>query len=251
MTIQVLLVDDNALFRDGVARILEADGRFSVVGHAASAEEGVKAALKLRPDIVLMDLHMPGIGGVEAVKRIRSSRPELPIGVFTVFEADGSIQQALDAGANGYLAKDSSPTEFCDAAEALFQGRTELLRPPPPRPAAAEDYRRHSEVSMLTPREIEVLRALATGATYPVIASRLGISPKTLRNHISNLYQKLRIYDRAQAVIVAVRGGLVDVTDSTAGAGSPEPPAESNGLASTGSEMPGPGQRTPPRSPSH
>jgi DNA-binding NarL/FixJ family response regulator len=220
VTIKVLLVDDNALFRDGVARILDADGRFSVVGHASDGEDGVKAALKLRPDIVLMDLHMPGIGGVEAVKRIRASRPELPIGVFTVFEGDGSIQMALEAGANGYLAKDSSSSEFCDAAEALYEGRPELLRPPPP---VAAEPQHNGELSMLTPREIEVLRALATGATYPAIATSLGISPKTLRNHISNLYQKLRIYDRAQAVIVAVHAGLVDVTDSTSAAGGLEP----------------------------
>jgi DNA-binding NarL/FixJ family response regulator len=242
MTIRVLLVDDNALFRDGVARILEADGRFSVVGHASAGEDGVKAALKLQPDVVLMDLHMPGIGGVEAVRRIRASRPELPIGVFTVFEGDGSVQLALDAGADGYLAKDSSSSEFCDAAEALFEGRTELLRPPPPPP----DTGHNGELSMLTPREIEVLRALASGATYPAIAAGLGISPKTLRNHISNLYQKLRIYDRAQAVIVAVRAGLVDVTDSTI-AGDLEPANGPGELATNGSGLAGPGKGTPTR----
>ena len=145
MTIKVLLVDDNALFRDGVARILEADGRFSVVGHAAGGEDGVKAAFKLQPDVVLMDLHMPGVGGVEAVKRIRARQPELPIGVFTVFEGDGSIQQALDAGANGYLAKDSSSSEFCDATEALWEGKTELLRPPAPQ--AADDSRHSAELT--------------------------------------------------------------------------------------------------------
>ena len=243
MTIKVLLVDDNALFRDGVARILEADGRFSVIGHAASGEDGVKAALKLQPDIVLMDLHMPGLGGVEAVKRIRSSRPELPIGIFTVFEGDGSIQKALDAGADGYLAKDSSSTEFCDAAEALFEGRTELLKPPPP--SAARDSRHSDELSMLTPREIEVLRALASGATYPTIAAGLGISPKTLRNHISNLYQKLRIYDRAQAVIVAVRAGLLDVTAATVANGSPRSEADSDELHINGSDVSGEVRRKP------
>ncbi len=209
MTITVLLVDDNALFRDGVARILRTDGRFKVVGHAARGAEAVTVAAQLRPDLILMDLRMPGMDGAEAIRRIRADNPAVPIGVLTVFEGQENVQPALDAGATGYLAKDSTPAELCEAAAALAQRKAYV-------PAAREPRRVQLRkpagvLARLTPREVEVLQALASGESNAAIARRLGISPKTLRNHISNTYHKLRIYDRAQAVIVALREGLVEM----------------------------------------
>jgi DNA-binding NarL/FixJ family response regulator len=129
MAIRVFLADDNALFRDGVAQLLQSDGRFEVVGQASTGEEAVAAVSQHRPDLILMDLRMPGMSGVEAIKRIRAQNPELPIGVLTMFESPDYVQQALNAGANGYVAKDATPADLSDAAIALAQGKRQLVVP--------------------------------------------------------------------------------------------------------------------------
>ena len=210
MGIRVLLADDNALFRHGIGDILRADGRFDVVGHASRGDEAVAAASELRPDLILMDLQMPGMTGIEAIEQIRSSDPHVPIGVLSMFETQQWVNRALTVGANGYVAKDATPTVFCDAAHALAQGTTNLVAvsnsPSPARPVNTSS----KLLARLTEREVQVLRLLATGAGTAEIARSLRISPKTLRNHISNTYHKLGIFDRAQAVIIAVREGLVD-----------------------------------------
>jgi len=209
--IKVLLVDDNALFRDGIVQILHADGRFQVVGQASDGAEGIAAAGRLRPDLILMDLRMPGMGGVEAIRAIRADAPQVPIGVLTMLESADSVQSALQAGASGYVAKDATPDDFCEAASSLAQGTRQVIAIP--NALATRTDGNHSSVLLarLTDREREVLRALSTGASTAEIARALGITTKTLRNHISATYHKLGIYDRAQAVILAVREGLVDV----------------------------------------
>jgi DNA-binding NarL/FixJ family response regulator len=210
MPVTVLLVDDNALFRDGIGEILRTDGRFQVVGQASRGEEAVEAARQLRPDLILMDLRMPGIGGVDAIRRIRAEDHTVRIGVLTMLDTPESVREALDAGANGYLAKDSTPSDLCEAAAALFRGQPAFNATPSPyRPAGPTPS--PGLLAALTAREMEVLRALASGETTDAIARKLGISPRTLRNHISHTYHKLRIYDRAQAVIIAIRAGLVEV----------------------------------------
>jgi DNA-binding NarL/FixJ family response regulator len=153
-----------------------------------------------------MDLHMPGMTGDEAIRRIRRANAEIAIGVLTMFETQDYIKSALDAGASGYLLKDAKPADFCEAAMALAKGKRDVVPHRVGQPASVS-----KALSELTTRELEVLRLLATGASNEAIAQALGISPTTLRNHISNLYRKLRINDRVQAVIVAVREGLVDV----------------------------------------
>ena len=216
MTIRVLLVDDNALFRDGVARILKSDGRFEVVGQASTGDEGVDAAAELKPDLVMLDLRMPGAAAPETIAALLAQRADLPIGILTVFESDEFVQPALNAGARGYVPKDSTASELCEAAVALVDGKAEHLVPR--KQVKSQD----APIDSLTARELEVLRALASGASYVTIARNLGISPKTLRNHISNTYHKLEIYDRAQAVIAAVRAGVVDVPDIQSKQAPPE-----------------------------
>jgi DNA-binding NarL/FixJ family response regulator len=204
--IRVLIVDDNLLFRDGVAQILTEDGRFEVVGRSSRGNEAVTAARSLRPDLILMDLRMPEMNGVEAIRQIRDRDPDVPIGLLTAFEGS-LVRSALAAGATRYLPKDSTPAELCEAAAAMVR---EPLVPP-----AGQKSQPHvrtyggGPLGRLTVREIEVLRLMAGGASNPMIARKLGISPKTLRNHVSNIYRKLQIYDRAQAVLVAAREGLI------------------------------------------
>ena len=178
-------------------RIMESDPRLAVVGQAARGDDAVRMVEEHRPDLVLMDLRMPGLNGVEAIRRIRTTHPGIAIGVLTVFDNGQLVQSALAAGANGYILKDSTPHQLTEAAVSLVQR---------PRGAGSGE---DDPIRRLTAREVEVLRALATGASNAVIAARLGISQKTLRNHISNTYHKLEIFDRAQAVLIAARHGLV------------------------------------------
>jgi DNA-binding NarL/FixJ family response regulator len=214
MAITVLLVDDNALFRDGVMQILQADGRFDVVGQASRGEEAVAEAARLHPDLVLTDLKMPGMGGIEAIRAIRAADAQVPIGVLTMFETRDYVEAALSAGANGYVAKDSTPDDFCRAASLLARGETDVVAVPGPTTNVRHGDGSGRLLTRLTVREREVLRALSTGADTTEIARNLGISRKTLRNHISNTYHKLAIYDRAQAVILAVQEGLIDIHTS-------------------------------------
>ena len=210
-----MLVDDNALFREGLARILNRDGRFTVVGQAGDGLEGSELAGSLLPDLVLLDLRMPVMDGALAAAAIRRRDPAIRIGILTVLEEDREIRPALEAGADGYIPKDARAADFCDAAVQLHAGNGNRLlhsevAPAPVAPAAPVAHP-VGLLSGLTAREIEVLRALGGGETNQAIARSLGISPKTLRNHVSNLYHKLHIYDRAQAVIVAVNAGLIEV----------------------------------------
>jgi DNA-binding NarL/FixJ family response regulator len=211
MSITVLLVDDNGLFRDGIAQILRADGRFDVVGQASSGEDAVVVARRLRPDLILMDLQMPGMGGIDAIRAIRADNAAIPIGVLTMFETREHVEAAEKAGATGYIAKDSTPADFREAAAALAKGAHDIIAIPQVPPSDPRPGPGSGALARLTVRELTVLRALATAAGNEAIARSLQISPKTLRNHISRIYQKLGIYDRAQAVIVAVREGLVDI----------------------------------------
>jgi DNA-binding NarL/FixJ family response regulator len=210
MPIRLLLVDDNVLFREGIAEILQKDGRFQVVGQAARGDEAVKAAASLQPDLILIDWEMPGMTGIEAIRLIRTRDPNVPIGVLTMFETQQHVRESLEAGANGYVAKDATPADLCAAAAALAGGTRDFVAALDPG-MTTEAMTTSPVLSALTPRELEVLRALASDAGNDAIARQLGISVRTLRNHIRSTYHKLGIYDRAQAVILAVREGLVDV----------------------------------------
>ena len=151
------------------------------------------------------------MGGVDAIRAIRAEAPAMPIGVLTMFESRDHVQSALEAGASGYVAKDATPVDFCEAATLLAQGKRQLVAIPNAPAAGAGRASSIDVLARVTGRELEVLRALSTDASITEIADNLGITTKTLRNHISSIYHKLGIYDRAQAVILAVREGLVDV----------------------------------------
>src|SRR5207245_9052634 len=126
MAISVLLVDDNALFREGIAEILQKDGRFDVVGHASRGDQAVAEAARLQRGLSLIDLRMPGLPGTEAIRRMRARDPDVPIGVLTMFETQDHVRESLDAGASGYLAKDATPADLCEAAAALAGGTRDL-----------------------------------------------------------------------------------------------------------------------------
>jgi DNA-binding NarL/FixJ family response regulator len=210
---RVLIADDQTLFRAGLGRLLNEDSRVEVVGQALDGADAVKQALKLKPDVVLMDLKMPGVDGIEATRQITEADPTIKVLILTTFETDSNVIQALKAGASGYVLKDSSPDAIVSSVVAVMSGErvmagavaNRVLQMLTGATTPKEFY------DGLTNREIEILKLLANGMANKQIAYRLKISEKTVRNHVSNTYEKLGIYDRSQAVLYAVRKGLVEV----------------------------------------
>jgi NarL family two-component system response regulator LiaR len=212
-TARVVIADDQTLFRSGLARLLEMDDRVAVVGEAVDGADAVKLALALKPDVVLMDIKMPNLDGIEATRRIVDENPKIRVLMLTTFEADNHVIQALKAGASGYVLKDSQAGAIVSSILAVVAGE---------RVMASAVANRVLEMLTgattpkefydgLTAREVEILKMLATGMANKQIAYKLQISEKTVRNHVSNMYEKLDIYDRAQAVLYAVRKGLVEI----------------------------------------
>jgi NarL family two-component system response regulator LiaR len=212
---KVLLVDDHALFRRGLARMLEAQG-VQVVGEAPTGELGVRMAQELRPDVIVMDLQMPGIGGVAATAEILKQLPAAQVLVLTISVEQSQVLDALLAGATGYLLKDAEGSDIvagirsAAAGDAMISPRiagklVERLR-------EVDDRSAHDPPPVddgLTDRETEILRLIASGMDNAAIADQLIISPKTVKNHVASILEKLGLENRIQAAVYAVRRGLV------------------------------------------
>jgi NarL family two-component system response regulator LiaR len=211
---RVLLVDDHDLFRTGLRNLLEEEG-VDVVGEAGAGEEALRHVRELQPDVVVMDLNMPGMTGVEATKKIIAHAPLTRVVVLTISDQDSDVLEAIFAGACGYLLKDASIEDVMRGIQAAAIGESlisptiagkvlERVRAATASPGAAEAIR-----AELSEREIEVLKLIANGKDNAQIAADLHISPKTVKNHISNILMKLQIENRIQAAVYAVRSGIV------------------------------------------
>ncbi len=212
--LRVLLADDHDLFRTGLRTLLEEHG-LSVAGEAATGNEAVKLVRELAPDVVVMDLNMPGMSGVEATRHITSIAPLTRVIVLTISDQDADVMDAIVAGACGYLLKDASIEDLIRGIAAAAVGES-LISPHIAAKvlrrlrATTPDSERAATIrSELSEREIQVLRLLANGKDNAQIASELVISPKTVKNHISNILMKLQIENRIQAAVYAVRSGIV------------------------------------------
>ena len=207
--LRVVIVDDHPLFREGLGAVL-ADADMDVVGQAATGEEALEVVPRADPDVVLMDLHMPGMGGVEATRRLLVERPHLAVLVLTMMTDDATIAAALRAGARGYLLKEAEPQEIMRAITSVAAGNAvfgagiadRILQ------KASADAGRAPALPGLTEREEEVLDLVAKGLTNDAIARRLYLSDKTVRNYVSTLFTKLGVSDRAAAVAKARDAGL-------------------------------------------
>lgn len=206
-TITVLIADDHTLFREGVASLLERNSDIALTGEAATGEEAVRLTGELLPDIVLMDLKMPGMGGIEATRTIVGRNPHIGVIMLTMYEDDESVFSALKAGARGYVLKDADRGALLRAIRAVARG--EALLGPSIAQRLLEQFNPPAPFDELTPRELDVLRLIAQGLRNREIAERLFISEKTVGNHISNIFSKLQVADRSQAILRAFRGGLV------------------------------------------
>ena len=208
MTSRLLLVDDHKLLRQGLRRAVEEAG-FDVVGEAGDGEEAVRLAIEHRPDLVLMDVTMPVLDGIEATRRLRLSVPESRVVILTMHGEEETVSQALRAGAVAYLLKDCSTDQVAETLHAVAAGDTDLSADlarsllaelPGPEPAVA---------TSLSSREVEVLQMFADGCSTVEVGQRLYISAKTVKNHLASIYEKLDARDRTQAVLTAVRMGII------------------------------------------
>jgi DNA-binding NarL/FixJ family response regulator len=209
---RILLADDHTIFRYGLRAMLSSLPEYEVVGEATTGEEAVALTAELRPDVILMDVQMPGKGGIEATRRILETSPGVGVIVVTMFEDDDSVFAAMRAGARGYVLKGADKEEVFTVVRAVARGEAhfgpEVAKRlmsffSAPRPAAPSEA-----FPELTAREREVLNLIAEGRSNAEITRHLFLSPKTVRNHISNIFTKLRVADRAQAIVRAREAGL-------------------------------------------
>ena len=216
MTVTVVLADDQALVRRGFRLILEAEPDIEVVAEAEDGQQAIDAVRRHRPAVVLMDIQMPGLDGLEATRRILADAgSHTRVLILTTFERDDYVFEALQLGASGFLLKTSPPEDLVTAVRVVARGEA-LLSPSVTRRVIQEVTRHHPrvphspELERLTQRELEVLRLVAEGLTNAEIAARLYVSEATVKTHTSNVLSKLGLRDRVQAVIFAYRNGLVD-----------------------------------------
>jgi DNA-binding NarL/FixJ family response regulator len=215
VSIGVLIVDDQALVRAGFRMVLEAEDDLQVVGEAASGSEAVEEALRAQPDVVLMDVRMPELDGIEATRRLVAAGSSAKVVMLTTFDLDEYVYSALRAGASGFVLKDIPPEQLVDGIRAVARGDA-LLSPSVTRKLIEEFARRAdppsatpSTLAELTPREFEVLGLIARGLSNAEIASDLFVSEPTVKTHVAHVLAKLQLRDRVQAVVLAYESGLV------------------------------------------
>ena len=215
--IRVLIADDQALFRRGLYVVLGTEDGIEVVGEAENGEEAVSKSEELAPDVVLMDVRMPKVNGIDAARTIRGIAPTTKILMLTVSDEEDDLYEAIKAGANGYLLKEISVEEVAEAIRAVVQGQS-LISPSMASKLLSEfntlvkkaEEKQQFPAPALTSRELEVLRLVAKGMSNREIADQLYISENTVKNHVRNILEKLHLHSRMQAVMYAVREQLID-----------------------------------------
>jgi DNA-binding NarL/FixJ family response regulator len=210
--VRVIVVDDQLLLREGIAVLLARDPHIQVVGQAGNGQEAIDLVGEVRPVIALMDMRMPVLDGIQATREIKRRFPEVCVIILTSFPHDGYVIEGLKAGADGYLLKDASPAALVSGIRAVAAGQ-QVIEPGISRRMAEMLSGQNGDLANwydgLTPRELQMVAMIGRGLAAKDIARELLISEKTVRSHISNIYQKLGIFDRSQAVLYAIKKGLV------------------------------------------
>lgn len=225
MTTKIVIIDDHQLFREGVKRILEFEKSFEVVAEGDDGNEAVKLVEKYNPDVVLMDINMPSVNGVEATRQLIEKFPKTRVIILSIHDDENYVQHALKSGASGYLLKEMDADALIEAVKVVAEGGAYLH--PKVTHNLVKEYRRlaagegnvlsssnpevRRPLHLLTRRECEVLQLLADGKSNRGIGEALFISEKTVKNHVSNILQKMNVNDRTQAVVVAIKNGWVEV----------------------------------------
>lgn len=209
---RVLVADDHSLFRDGIISLLEAAG-FDVVGQVGDGQAAVEATLRLRPDLVLLDINMPHLSGLEALRLIKKELPETHVVMLTVSDEDADLFEAIRSGAQGYLLKSLNADEFLGMLGGLQRGEAAMTRQTTARLMkgfSEPSFRQAKPADSLTQREIELLKLVAQGMANKTIAQTLSISVNTVKYHMKNIMQKLDVQSRTEAVTYAIQAGLID-----------------------------------------
>jgi DNA-binding NarL/FixJ family response regulator len=201
--IRVLIVDDHPLLRDGIAALVDRQPDMTMAGEATNGAEAIERYRELRPDVTLMDLQMPAMGGTDAIRVIRSEFPLARIVVLTTYDGDVEAQHALEAGASGYLLKSSSRTDLLEAIRVVCAGRRYIP------PAIAVEIAEHRSDEELTDRELDVLERVAAGRSNKIAADELRISEETVKTHMKSILAKLAASDRTHAVTIAMKRGIL------------------------------------------
>lgn len=226
MTIKIVIIDDHQLFREGVKRILDFEESFKVVAEGDDGTDAVRLVRQHQPDVVLMDINMPNLNGVEATKQLIAQFPETQVIILSIHDDENYVQHALKTGASGYLLKEMDADALIEAVKVVANGGSYLH--PKVTHNLVKEYRRLAEerggtqghfqqleirrpLHLLTRRECEVLQLLADGKSNRAIGESLFISEKTVKNHVSNILQKMNVNDRTQAVVVAIKNGWVEM----------------------------------------
>jgi NarL family two-component system response regulator YdfI len=209
-SIRLLVADDHLIIRQGLRLILETEDEFELIGEAADGAEAVRLCAELQPDVVLMDLRMPGMDGLTAIERLREEQPDVAVVILTTFNEDALMMRGLRAGAKGYLLKDTNRETLFNTIRAASRGET-LLKPEIMARvlSGAGESNTPAASSGLTEREMEVLRGVAQGERSKEIALRLGISERTVKAHLASIYNRLGVDSRAAAIAVAAQRGLL------------------------------------------
>ncbi len=210
--IKVLVADDHLLVREGICKLLELDDKITVIGEAIDGEDAVNKARKLQPNLILMDLNMPKLSGIQAAEQIKTIYPEIKVIILTIHDDEEYVFEVLKAGAEGYLQKDVSAEELRSALQMVSNGETLFPASVINRVMGRERSKPEDTIEdILTDREIEVLEMMAKGNNNRTIGEKLFISEKTVKNHVSSILKKLEVNDRTQAVIYAIKKGWVKV----------------------------------------
>ena len=218
MPITILIVDDHALLRQGIKKVLDLESDLSVIGEAGDGEEAIAMALQLRPDIVLLDVNMPKKNGLQVTKELRQLVPDIKIVLLTIHDDESYVIEVIKAGASGYLLKDIEPGMLVKAIRIVHSGES-FIYPTLARrlffesgqEKSSESPRNRNSQDSLTSREVEVLQLIGQGLSNQEMAKRLFLSEKTVKNHLTNIFRKINVSDRTQAVIYAIRNKIVEV----------------------------------------
>ena len=213
MAVKIMITDDHSMIREGLKSLLELDGDIEVIAEAENGEECLQKLLTVKPDVLLLDINMPKMNGLEVLQNLKERKSKVKVLVLTVHNETEYLMKAVDIGINGYVLKDSESSELKKAIFAIVDGET-YIQPsliPALNSKMIEKDKDGAKIDLLTRRELEVLKLLAVGMYNKEVAEKLDISERTVKNHVSNIFKKIEVTDRTQAAVFAIRNNLVEV----------------------------------------